>query len=246
MGTGTNFYFNNFQASNEQGIIEDLIIESIKIYGQDMYYLPRRFANLDPVYTEDSTSFYDRAYPIELYIKSVDGFAGDGDFLSKFGLEIRDRVTFTMARRIFSDEVGSNEGTTRPLEGDVIYFPLNKKLFKIMFVEHEAIFYQLGSLQTFDIICELFEYSNETFSTGIPEIDILTDKYESDFTDAGLFTESGTGNHQLVDETEGLPILFEEYAQKTDILDDGDMFQEQANTFLDFTEIDPFAEGRRW
>jgi hypothetical protein len=244
MGTGTNFYFNNFQASNEQGIIEDLIIESIKIYGQDMYYLPRRFSNLDPVFTEDASSFYDRAYPIELYIKSVDGFAGDGDFLSKFGLEIRDRVTFTMARRIFSDEVGSNEGTTRPLEGDVIYFPLNKKLFQIMFVEHEAIFYQLGSLQTFDVTCELFEYSNETFSTGIPEVDILTKKYETDFTEAGLFTESG--NFQLVDEEEGLPILFEEYAQKSDLLDDGDMFQQQGNTFLDFTEIDPFAEGRRW
>ena len=243
MGTGTNFYFNNFQASNEQGVIEDLIIESIKIYGQDMHYLPRRYGGLDQVYTEDAASFYDRAYPNELYIKNVDGFQGDGDFLSKFGVEIRDRVTFTMARRIFSDEVGSNEGTTRPYEGDLIYFPLNKKIFKIMFVEHEAIFYQLGSLQTFDVICELFEYSGETFTTGIPEIDILTKKYEFDFTDAGLTTEAGD---ILVDETEGLPILFEEYAQKNDLLDDGDMFQQQGNTFLDFTEIDPFAEGRRW
>lgn len=243
MGTGTNFYFNNFQASNEQGLIEDLIIESIKIYGQDMYYLPRRYGNLDPVYTEDATSFYDRAYPIELYIKSVDGFQGDGDFLSKFGVEIRDRVTFTMARRIFSDEVGSNEGTTRPYEGDLIYFPLNKKIFKIMFVEHEAIFYQLGSLQTFDVVCELFEYSGETFSTGIPEVDKLTKKYEFDFTNSGLLTEAGD---ILVDEVEELPILFEDYAQQSQILDDGDMFQKQGNTFLDFTEIDPFAEGRRW
>jgi hypothetical protein len=195
------------------------------------------------VYTEDAASFYDRAYPIELYIKNVDGFQGDGDFLSKFGVEIRDRVTFTMARRIFSDEVGSNEGTTRPYEGDLIYFPLNKKIFKIMFVEHEAIFYQLGSLQTFDVICELFEYSGETFATGIPEIDILTKKYEFDFTNAGLTTETGD---ILVDEAEGLPILFEEYTQQSQILDDGDMFQQQGNTFLDFTEIDPFAEGRRW
>lgn len=244
MGTGTNFYFNNFSNSGEQLLIENLIIESIKIYGQDMQYLPRRYGNLDPVYTEDAASFYDRAYPIEMYIKNVDGFQGDGDFLGKFGLEIRDRVTFTMARRIFSDEVGSNEGTTRPNEGDLIYFPLNKKLFQIMFVEHEAIFYQLGALQTFDVICELFEYSGETFATGIPEIDKLTKKYETDFTDAGLFTESG--NFQLVDEQEGLPLLFEEYAQKSDLLDDGDMFQQQGNTFLDFTEIDPFAEGRRW
>lgn len=246
MGTGTNFYFNNFTNSGEQLLIENLIIESIKIYGQDMHYLPRRFGNLDPVYTEDATSFYDRAYPIEMYIKNVDGFQGDGDFLGKFGLEIRDRVTFTVARRIFSDEVGSNEGTTRPHEGDIVYFPLNKKLFKIMFVEHEAIFYQLGALQTFDIICELFEYSGETFTTGIPEVDVLTKKYEFDLTEAGLYTESGTGNFQLVDEQEGLPILFEEYAQSNDILDDGEMFQQQANTFLDFTEIDPFAEGRRW
>lgn len=243
MGTGTNFYFNNFRSSSEQQLIEDLIIESIKIYGNDMFYLPRRYGNLDPVYTEDAASFYDRAYPIELYIKSVDGFQGDGDFLSKFGVQIRDRVTFTMARRIFSDEVGSNEGTTRPFEGDIIYFPLNKKLFKIMFVEHEAIFYQLGSLQTFDVICELFEYSGETFSTGIPEVDVLTKKYEFDFTDSGLLTETGD---LLTDEQENLPILFENYSQKNDILDDGDMFQQQANGFLDFTEIDPFAEGRRW
>lgn len=208
-----------------------------------MFYLPRRYGNLDPVYTEDAASFYDRAYPIELYIKSVDGFQGDGDFLSKFGVQIRDRVTFTMARRIFSDEVGSNEGTTRPFEGDIIYFPLNKKLFKIMFVEHEAIFYQLGSLQTFDVICELFEYSGENFSTGIPEVDVLTKKYEFDFTDSGLLTETGD---LLTDEQENLPILFENYSQKNDILDDGDMFQQQANGFLDFTEIDPFAEGRRW
>ena len=243
MGTGTNFYFNNFTNSSEQRLIEDLIIESIKIYGQDMYYLPRRFGSLDPVYTEDAASFYDRAYPIELYIKNVDGFQGDGDFLSKFGVEIRDRVTFTMARRIFSDEIGSNEGTTRPYESDIIYFPLNKKLFKIMFVEHEAIFYQLGALQTFDVVCELFEYSGEPFTTGIPEVDVLTKKYEFDFTEAGLLTETGD---LLTDEQENLPILFEEYTQRTDILDDGDMFQQQGNTFLDFTEIDPFAEGRRW
>lgn len=243
MGTGTNFYFNNFTNSGEQLLIEDLIIESIKIYGQDMHYLPRRYGNLDKVYTEDATSFYDRAYPIELYIKNVDGFAGDGDFLSKFGVEIRDRVTFTMARRVFSEEIGSNEGTTRPYEGDLIYFPLNKKIFKIMFVEHEAIFYQLGALQTFDVICELFEYSGETFSTGIPEVDKLTKKYEFDFTESGLFTEAG---EQLVDEEEGLPILFEEYSQNNQILDDNDMFQREANEFLDFTEFDPFAEGRRY
>lgn len=243
MGTGTNFYFNNFQNSSEQQLIEDLIIESIKIYGQDMFYMPRRYGSLDPVYTEDAASFYDRAYNVEFYIKSVDGFTGDGDFLSKFGLQIRDRVTLTIARRIFSEEVGSMEGTTRPYEGDLIYFPLNKKIFKIMFVEHEAIFYQLGALQTFDVVCELFEYSGETFATGIPEVDSLTAKYEFDFTDVGLQTENGI---MLVDENQGIPLVFEDFDLKSPILDDNDMFQKQGNNIIDFTEIDPFAEGRRY
>lgn len=240
MGTGTNFYFNNFTNSGEQLLIENLIIESIKIYGQDMYYMPRRYGSLDPVYTEDPNSFYDRAYNVELYIKSVDGFQGDGDFLSKFGVEIRDRVTLTIARRIFSEEIGENEGTTRPYEGDLIYFPLNKKIFKIMFVEHEAIFYQLGALQTFDLVCELFEYSGETFSTGIPEVDSLTKKYEFDFTDVGLQTENGI---MLVDENEMLPLVMENFEIKNQILEDGDMFQRQGNNIIDFSEADPFTEG---
>ena len=241
---GTNFYFNNFRSNGEQNLIESLIIESIKIFGMDMYYLPRRIGNLDPIYTEDASSYYDRAYPIELYIKSIDGFQGEGDFLSKFGIEIRDRVTLTIARRIWSKEVGSQENDkTRPYEGDLIYFPLNRKIFKIMFVEHEAIFYQLGALQTFDLVCELFEYSNETFSTGIPEIDKLTKKYEFDYTDVGLHTEDG---FQLVDENEGLPLLPEDFEILSHSLDDNDVFQEAGLQILNFTEFDPFAEGGRY
>ena len=243
MGTGTSFYFNNFNASGEQNLIEDLMIESIKVYGQDMFYLPRKYVNYDQLYTEDDASIYDRAYGVEFYIKSVDGFQGDGDFLSKFGVEIRDRVTFTVARRVFSQEVAVNEGTVRPLEGDLIYFPLNKKIFKITFVEHESIFYQLGALQVFDVVCELFEYSNETFSTGIPEIDILTKKYEFDFTDVGLHTENGI---MLVDEIQALPLVPENFAIQSQILEDNDLFQTGGNNIIDFTEIDPFAEGRRY
>lgn len=241
---GTNFYVNNWHASGEQNLIESLIIEAIKWYGMDMFYMPRRYGNLDPVYTEDASSYYDRAYPIEMYIKSVDGFQGEGDFLSKFGVEIRDRVTFTVARRIWSKEVGSNESDkTRPYEGDLIYFPLNRKIFKIMFVEHESVFYQLGALQTFDLICELFEYSNETFNTGIPEVDNLTKKYEFDYTDVGLHTESGD---VLVDENEEIPILFEEFEPNSTILEENDMFQEKGLEILNFSEIDPFAEGQRY
>lgn len=241
---GTSFYFNNWKATGEQNLIESLIIEAIKIYGMDMMYLPRRYGNIDPIYTEDASSYYDRAYPIELYIKSIDGFQGEGDFLSKFGVEIRDRVTFTVARRIWSKEVGSNENDKpRPFEGDLIYFPLNRKLFKIMFVEHEAIFYQLGALQTYDLICELFEYSSETFNTGIPDIDNLTKKYEFDYTNVGLHTEAGD---VLVDEDEGIPLLFEDFEINSSILDENDMYQEKGLQILNFSEIDPFAEGGRY
>jgi len=161
----------------EQQLLESLIVESIKIYGYDVYYLPRTLVEKDALYGEDPSSRYDTNYGIEMYIKSVDGFQGDGDFLSKFNLEIRDSVIFTVARKTFMDEVATTEGTVRPNEGDLIYFPLNKKIFQVKFVEHESMFYQLGSLPVFDLTCELFEYSGEVLNTGIKNIDDLQQLY---------------------------------------------------------------------
>ena len=123
----TNFYFNNFQASGEQNLLEDLIIEAIKIYGEDMYFIPRRIGNFDALYTADDQSVYDQSFLLEFYIKSVDGFSGDGNFMSKFGVEIRDQVVFSVAQRTFNQEVGIYTNQPRPNEGDLIYFPLNKK-----------------------------------------------------------------------------------------------------------------------
>ena len=221
-----------------------MIIEAIRVYGQDMYYIPRTLNNLDTVYTEDSVSSYDSAWLVELYIKNVDGFGGDGDFLSKFGVEIRDRVTLTLSRRIFAQTVGNKVSIVRPQEGDLIYFPLNNKIFMIKFVEHEAIFYQLGALQTYDLVCELFEYSGERFSTGIPQLDELDDPYKNfDINNVGLLTET---DGALADEEQGLPILFEEYTSEDNAFTDNDYYQTQGNNFIDFTEIDPFTEGRRY
>ena len=154
------------------------MVESIRMYGHDIYYLPRTRINDDLIRGEETYSRFDSHYFVEMYIKNVEGFAGQGDFLSKFNLEIRDQVTFTVARRTFSEEVGSYTTFVRPREGDLIYFPLNNKLFEIKFVEHEAIFYQLGALQTFDMTCELFEYNNEILNTGIP----LVDEKQKDIT----------------------------------------------------------------
>src|SRR5210317_1822187 len=163
----------------EQSLIEDLIIESIRIYGHDVWYVNRSITAKDQLLNEDDLSVFDEAYMVEMYIKNVEGFEGEGDFLSKFGLQIRDSITFTIAISVFNKEVGNYINDVRPLEGDLIYFPLNEKVFKVMHVEHESIFYQMGSLQTYDLRCELFEYSNERFETGIPEVDDIFVPYNT-------------------------------------------------------------------
>jgi hypothetical protein len=239
----TNFYFNNFQASQEQLLIENLIIESIKIYGMDMIYLPRTRTAFDTVYGEDPLSEFNDQYGIEMYIKNIDGFGGDGEFLSKFNIEIRDRVTFTVARRAWNDEVGASHLLDRPLEGDLIYFPLNKKIFEIKFVEHEAIFYQLGSLQTYDIVCELFTYSNERFNTGVEDIDKMYEQYSTSTVPKGLLTND-LMPYYLTDEN-GFKLVQEEYdLDNVDKNADNDEIQEESLDFVDFTVIDPFSEGR--
>ena len=184
----TNLFFNNFNFTSEQNLIDDLIIEAIKIYGIECYYLPRTLIKEDNLFGEDTLSKFERAFPLEMYIKNVEGFEGEGDFLSKFNIEIRDEMTLTVSRRRFGEEIHPSEttpanedqGIGRPSEGDLIWFPLNGKIFEVKFVEHEAIFYQLGSLQTYDLRCELFEYSSERIDTGIPQIDIIEDNLSVD------------------------------------------------------------------
>lgn len=236
----TNFFFNNFQASQEQLLLENLIIESIKIYGQDMFYIPRKLNNYDGVYGADDQSSYENAYPIEIYIKSVDGFGGDGTFMSKFGIEIRDRVIFSMAQRVFNDEVGTFTAQPRPNEGDLIYFPLNQKCFQIKFVNKFEMFYQLGALQTWEITCELFEYSGEKMNTGIPEIDRLQTLFSINQYDFAVRDENG---FPILDE-EGNLIMME----GSDTADkipgaDNDMIQSESDLFIDFTAVDPFSEA---
>ena len=236
----TNFFFNNFQNSQEQILIEDLIIESIKIYGLDMIYVPRNPVSIDVIYGEDPLREYIHAVPVEMYVKNIEGFAGEGDFLSKFNIQIRDQITFSIARRVFADEVGNLESIIRPREGDLIFLPLNKKLFEIKFVEHEAIFYQLGALQMWDLKCELFEYNNEYFETGIEDIDNLMNKYSHDLSLLSIRTESGMN---LTDQDEYI-IMQEDYdINENDTLANNDELELEAESLLDFSERDPFSEG---
>jgi hypothetical protein len=242
----TNFYFNNFSASNEQDLLHDLVIESIRIYGEDMYYIPREVKRYDELYGEDAISQYNRAILVELYIKSVDGFTGDGNFMSKFGLQIRDQAVFSISQRVFSREVGLLTGQPRPNEGDLIYFPLNDKCFKIMFVKKQEFFYPLGTLPTWEVTVELFEYSNEKFNTGIAEIDKVQTNYSTDILEYALSDESG---NYLTDES-GNYLVKESYnlntinpAADNDAIQEGTSnFDLGSDDFIDFTEKNPFAE----
>ncbi len=205
-----------------------------------MYYIPRKLNNYDSIYGADDQSSYEVAYPIEMYIKSVDGFSGDGSFMSKFGIEIRDQVIFSMAQRIFNQEVGVYTTQVRPNEGDLIYFPLNKKCFQIKYVNKFEMFFQLGALQTWEVTCELFEYSGETMNTGIPEIDILQKKFDINQYNWTLQTEAG---EYIVTEDGDLIVL--EGSSANDLIPaaENDEIQRESDQFVNFTAFDPFSEG---
>lgn len=237
----TNFFFNNFTNSQEQLLIEDLIVESIRMYGQDMYYLPRTLKAKDEIFGEDSSSEYKSFYNVEIYIKNVEGFEGEGEFLSKFNLEIRDRITLTLAKKVYDNEIATAEATTRPQEGDLIYFPLTQKLYQVKFVEHEAIFYQLGAIQTYDLQCELFEYSGELLQTGLFEVDDLMARYSFITSSYALYTEE-RNYYSLADE-DGYKLSIEWDLNTVDPISDNDEIQAESDTFVDFSEIDPFSTG---
>ena len=202
----------------EQTLIEDLIIESIRVFGVDVWYMPRTLRSVDDLLNEDDLSTFDRAYMIEMYVKNVEGFEGDGQFLSKFGLQIRDSMTLSVAMRRFNEDVGLYDEQVRPNEGDLIYFPLNRKVFEVMYVDNKPIFYQMGALQMNDLRCELFELSNERFNTGVEEIDTWINQRIT------------TANNTIA----GIESL--------DPLADNLTIETEADGILDFTETNPFGE----
>lgn len=238
----TNFYFNNFSSSGEQNLIENLIIESIKIHGVDMYYIPRKIVNLSNTFREQALAEYGEAISIEMYIRNIDGFEGEGEFLSKFGVEVRDQITFSVAMRVFDNEVGKLLRRDRPLENDLVWFPFNKALYQIKYVNKKPIFYQLGALQFYDIVCELYEYSNETFNTGI---DIIDETYNAFLTTTDPYILTSETGGAILDER-GVAVVEEEY--NVDYLDQtsqNNIFEAEGQDFLDFSEVDPFSEGGR-
>jgi hypothetical protein len=217
------------------------------MYGEDMYYVPRELKRYDKIYGEDAVSEYNRAILVELYIKSVDGFTGDGNFMSKFGLQIRDQAVFSISQRVFSAEVGSITAQTRPNEGDLIFFPLNNKCFKVMYVKKQEFFYPMGTLPTWEVTVELFEYASERFNTGIGEIDKLQSEFSLNILDYALRDESG---QIILDESERI-LVSESYsmtvlnpASDNEAIQSGtDNFPLGSDDFISFDEKNPFAEN---
>ena len=239
----TSVFFNNFKSSQEQNLIEDLVIESIKIYGHDIYYCPRTLVAKDDIYGEDALSEYNTSYYVDMYIKSYDSYEGDGTFLSKFNLEIRDQMTLTVSIRTFMDEIGNLEGITRPREGDLIYIPMVDRILVVKYVNKTPIFYQMASIQMYDLVCEIFEYSSEKLNTGIEAIDSIEKNNSIAMETYGLLTNDG---FVIVDQ-DGFEIIQSNYNYETqvgDTYEDNTEFQLEGEAILDWSQIDPFSEGR--
>lgn len=193
-----NPYF-SLGARSEQNLYEDIVIEGLRIYGHDVYYLPRKIINEDAVFNETLLNEYGKAFNIEMYVETIDGFEGEGDILSKFGLEMRDQMTLVVANRRWEQLVGRFQPVPerRPQEGDLIYFPLVKGLFEIRYVQEETPFYQIQNIPTFSLKVELFEYSNESLDTGIDDIDAIETEFASRTT---LTLGAGSGTFEVGEE----------------------------------------------
>ena len=199
----TSVYFSK-GTSGEQRLYEELVIEQLKVFGHDVYYLPRTLVKEDKIFGEDVLSEFNDAYMIEMYMEEVEGYGGDKELVSKFGLEIRDEVNFVVSRSRWEDTVAIDSNlivNTRPNEGDLIYFPRISKMFQIDFVDHDDPFYQVDNLPVYKLSCSTFEYSSEVIDTDVTAIDNIEtteslDAYFYQFT----LEQDGTLNENLVQE----------------------------------------------
>ena len=255
---------------SEKRLHEDLIIEGLKIYGQDIYYLPRTLVNRDLVLGEDTSSRFDDSYLLEMYFETTEGFAGENEIINKFGLEIRDDTTVVLSKRRFEEHVASKAtltATGRPNEGDLIYVPLLQAYFEIQFVEDQEPFYQLGNLPVYKLKVTRWEYANEQINTGNEVLDQTEDKYTLDQLQHKLELEYGqeilTGRGSIAledyhDYSTGQPafLMNEEYtaseivakqspyAGNLDLNTEAgyDTVGDLSDDILDFTERNPFGE----
>lgn len=190
-----NLYFSH-GTRNERFLYEDLMIEQLRVFGQEVVYLPREIVARDTILGEDALSKFEEVYCIEMYVENVSGFEGEGDIISKFGLEVRDDVTLVVSKRRFDllvDQKSNLLAQDRPKEGDVIYMPVFKKMFEVQFVEDEDPYYQIADIPLFKLKCTTFEYSHEKLDTGIDAIDDIETALSTDQLAHQISLETGVG-----------------------------------------------------
>ena len=269
---GTNLYFNNFPKgiTQEQLLVEDLVIEAMKMYGMDVWYMPRTSGDVvDYIYGEDPLKQYMSAFAIEMYLENITGMDGDGDFISKFGLEIRDEITLLTSRRRFQ----MTASQIRPNEGDLIYVPVVDAFFEITFVEHEndqAMYHTLGrgrggNVYVYALKLKQFVFSNELVSTGVADIDNVIRKFyprtkqsiltmHQDFvpnTSIDIIRVQGTfanGSNVIGNTSSSIATINivdeNAYANTAfEAIDDNMRFEAEADSIIDFTESNPFGEA---
>ena len=242
----TNVYFDSGTTA-EQRLYENLIIEQLRAFGHDVYYLPRKLVNEDTLFGEDRLSSFNDAYIIEMYLDNIEGFEGQKEMMTRFGLDMQDEATWVVSKRRFEQLISTDQNlivTTRPNEGDLIYFPLAKKLFEISFVDQDDPFYQIANLPVFKMRCRTFEYSSEVMDTGVSDIDGIQTSESLDALGYQIVLETATesGTNHLITE-DGAFIVQEDYnIYIIDASSDSEYFETQGDSILDFTERNPFGE----
>lgn len=191
----TNHFFQPNSHPGQQQLVDDLTIEFIKIHGVDVHYIPRNNTpeNTDEYFGEDHNGDYNQEFLIEMYLNNAEGFDGEGDLLAKFGLIVKDTATFAVSRTRFKTETAME----KPREGDLIYFPLSNTLLEVKYVNSENPFFQFGKLYTYELQVETFQYTGETFNTGIDKVD----RVEREDAYSVVFGITGASGNFLVSES---------------------------------------------
>lgn len=242
----TNFFFQSglpMGRRSESLLHEDLIIECLKMMGFDTYYIPRSAVNRDFILGEDPVNKFVNAYAIEAYLENITGFGGN-DLMTKFGVELNDSATFIIARRRWEELIqrkGTSVLSTRPAEGDLLFFPSTKTFFEIRLVEATDPFFQVGKLYVYKLQCEIFQFAHENIETNVQEIDDAVAPIATTIKDYELELESGDA--LLLEMDEKSSMILEDYS--TIVIDRGaenEKFNDEALAILDFSERNPFGE----
>lgn len=192
-------YYGGYQG--EQNLVQDLVDEQIKLFGTDVYYLPRTLLK-DNTLDDVIYSKFEDQFQIEMLLQNVEGFGDQAEFINKFGLKVTDEVRFTVSKRRWTQEATSFGLDVRPFEGDLLFFPLTKNLYEIKFVQNEVAFHQLGKLYFYEITAEIYDVGNEKIDTGVTDIDLF-DRITSAAINIVMLANSGSGNYQIGEIVEG-------------------------------------------